>query len=209
MMINYLPMKFLVSALVLSALSIAAGNPATGQPTFSAAPIDPLHGYDISFGRNVQKFNGLFVRRLIDQTSREDARHCLRTVDAASLTIETYDSGDLRLHGAASCANGLITKSPVASASLTSRVSISGARILALVLAGDSFNSQTRFAKNDRELSHYDVLIYDRDGAINVSLEPRVRFESVIAGCPSAGPIGAVFLVDPNTFAVKVGRMVC
>ena len=100
--------------------------------------------------------------------------------------------------------------SPTAPAS-TGTVSIAASRILAVALADERFNSVPRFRHNDRDLSRYDVEIFDSKGMITIIFlplpTPGVRHTTV--GCPQTGPIAVPYIVNPTTFEVKGGNMVC
>ncbi len=206
-----------VCTLTFSLLALTFAPCLAQQATFSAAPTVPLHDYDLAVGQQVQRFNGFFAQRLIQQSSTPAARACLRANAKSALAIETYGAGSIRVGTSlAACSDALNTQgsaqtiSPAQVGTPTSQVSLPAARVLALVLANDLFNSQGRFARNDRNLSHYDVQVFDKDGMIRVTIEPTVRIEhNLFLGCPPTGPITTTFLIDPSTFAAKVGRMVC
>lgn len=177
------------------------------QKPFSAAPHAPLHDYDLNKGQDVQRFNGDFVERLIRQTMTPAGKDCLHKVAVSPVIVDTYDSGAIRVREG-SCENVL---NPIGAplGTETSEVSLRANRILAAALANERFNSDLRFARNDRNLSHYDIDFFDKNGDVYVTFFPRIKTNLLFAGCPPIGPIAATFIIDPATFALALGRSAC
>ncbi len=174
---------------------------------FTAAPNTPPHYYQIHVGQNVQQFNGEFVQRLIQQLDNATTRNCLAPLKSASITIETYSEGSV-VTRAGGCSSAPAQTNQ--SGAVTGKVTISATRILALILVDQRFNQQLFFKRNDRDLSKYDVNIYDELGKIHVSFIPLPGAANrFVAGCPRTGPIAATYLVDPQTLGVTLGNMAC
>lgn len=180
-------------------------------PPFSAAPTGALHDYDLRLEPDIQRFNGLFVLSLIRQMSAPNARACLRRIGNSIITLETFHTGALRAETSVkSCVDSLNGQAASMLGSSTGRVSISGARILAMILADERFNEAAFFATNDRDLAHYDVEVFARKGFIDVHFQPSFNATTVVwVGCPSLGTTSAGYHVEPKTYAVRSYNYVC
>lgn len=175
---------------------------------FSAAPM--VANTSTAPGRtNVQKFNGTFVARVLNQVSSAAARNCLRSSIGSTVTVTTYESGAVRFGG--SCGAVLQDHAPQAVSASTGSVTLSAVRVLAMALADEHFNTSRRLQSNDRDLSHYDIEVYDQSGAIRVAFlpPPSTGKGSETLGCPETGPIAVTYIVNPNTLQVQAGNLVC
>jgi hypothetical protein len=219
-MTNNLPAMPADTALSLYVLAASQDNsqviPNTTSPAgtynarFSADPNVRLHESDLMIGNRVQSFNGLFVDRLIGQASLPAARACLRSIGRSEVSIKTYDSGVVQiLGGARPCLNSLSLRRIVASWSVTGEVSISAERILGAILAHERFNADPRYARNDRDLSHYDVVFWDKGGNIHITFRPAVKLTRLFAGCAPVGAALAGFIINPATFALTLASSPC
>lgn len=192
------------------ALAVFVAALAGQSHVFSAAPAVAERD-TVPTRTNVQWFNGVFVARVTAQAATPGARACLRQLANNSITISTYASGEIEISSAAAPCGAILSTSKTPSAPSTGTVSIAASRILAAALADDRFDSVARFRHNDRDLSRYDVEMYDSKGMINVTFlplpTPGVRH--TVVGCPETGPIAVTYIVNPTTFEVRGGNMVC
>lgn len=179
----------------------------TTSDVFSATPASSLYEDEITRGENVQKFSGAFVQRLSEEWSSPTRMRCLESLKKSYIRIATFASGEVIANPAgASC--DMQAQSAAPNSPPTSQVSIRADRVIALTLVSRRFSREPRFGRNDRDLSHYDVELFEKGGVLTVILEPPPS-DSLVAGCAPTGPISAAYLVDLQTFVVQLGNMVC
>lgn len=128
---------------------------------------------------------------------------CLRSMHHSPLTFRTFRSGEVLMTSQIAC-GPKATPDP-ASGGLTSEVTIAADRILVLILVERKFSEEARFISNDRDISHYDVEIYEKGAAMRVLLDaPPLPTDLDIAGCPPSGPIDCTYSVDLRKDDVKL-----
>lgn len=204
--------RFASLVLAVSATMSFAHDANARQRAFTPAPAIPLHDYDYARGQDVQRFNGLFAKRIIEQTSSSDVRTCLRDAPKKLIVVRSFALGAVQLESfSLGCLSAPSTRQSKAVGPATATVSISAARLLALGLANDKFNQSVGFAQNDRDLADYDVEFFDgKDGNIHIFFTPQPqKRNSEIAGCPHTGPIDTTYIIDNATFTTRIGRMAC
>ncbi|MBC5816135.1 MAG: hypothetical protein GIW97_06295 [Candidatus Eremiobacteraeota bacterium] len=202
---------FSAAVLAVSAIMVFPDGAIAQQRIFTPEPATPLYSYDYARGQDVQKLNGLFAKRIIEQTSDPGIRSCLRGAGKANVAVHSFDSGSVQMGSTSLGCLAPGVKGSQAIGSATATVNISAARLLALGLASDRFNAAVGFARNDRDLAHYDVEFFDdKDGNINIFfLVPPQKPASDVAGCPPTGLISTSYIIDYATFTARIGRMTC
>ncbi|MBC5816130.1 MAG: hypothetical protein GIW97_06270 [Candidatus Eremiobacteraeota bacterium] len=209
-------LNFTLSAVILAVSTTLAfvvlGDLAIANQIFTPDPATPLHNYDYAVGQQVQRFNGLFAKRLIEQVSDSRIRSCLRGAGNANIVLKSFDSGSVQVESSSlGCVSATSERNAQAIGPATGTVNLSAARLLGLALANDKFNEDLSFAKNDRDLAHYDVEFYDyKDGNLHVLFTVQRQWaQPTIAGCPSTGPIDTTYIIDSATSTARIGRMAC
>jgi hypothetical protein len=192
--------------LAIVALGLLSVGTAPAQEPVSPNPHYVLKNYELTRGQGVQKFNGAFVAALRPAFAAASSRRCLKEHASAQLSVKAFSAGGIAIDPQV-CAIPSATKGNV-----TGEVALPAARILALVLVADEFETTPFLRQYDTNLNDYDVEIYgkaykDAD-AFRVSLMP-VWFSKTILGCAPSTPIAVSYSVDAATFAVQVLPFVC
>lgn len=184
-----------------------------GGRVFSAEPVIPVHEYDLAVGTHVQRVNGLFAQRVLDQLHAKttDTAGCLRSTGTAVVDIKTYDSGAVNLLAPASpCMNSIARKQGESLGNQTSDIGISAIRLLGFLMAEEQFNSNPRFARNVKDLSYYDVEFFDgRDGLVHISFLTHPLTHAEVGGCPPSGPIDVTYLFDQSAAKIRMANTAC
>lgn len=201
---NVLPLGAIVGI-----LAITAGSALADSAFFSPAPMTA--GYNVPGRSDVQRFNGTFVARVISELSSRRDQACLKSIGESRITLTTYASGAVQISSPENCLQKTAALTTQSASKPTGEVTVSGIRVLGLLLADQHFNASPMLRHNDHDLSHYDVELYDAKGAIHIAFVPPPDRRSAVVtlGCPETGPIAVTYTLDPHTQRLRAGNMVC
>lgn len=197
---------------MVSFAACAAISANAAQRPFSSAPLIPLHDYELRYGMDVQKFNGTFVRDMVNEIRRSVLKNCLLNSDDSVVTVKAFASGSVAIYAVSGQCSTPSKESAEAGATaeLTSTVKFGARRLAGMITAVEDFSGNPRFATNDRNLSSYDVEVFNTpNGVVHINLLPRPDPRSFVAGCPHTGTIAVGYLYDPGTSKLSLGRMAC